>query len=645
MLGNKEMLFEPISIASMQLKNRIIMAPMETRFATRGGEVTGRLMEYYATRARGGVGLVTVEATAVDACGIGWFHNLCVYDDRFIIGLSQLAEVVKASGAKISLQIFHAGRQASFEVTGCQPVAPSAIPCRGGEVPRKLTVDEIRKIVERFAEAAGRAKIGGFDAVTLHMAHGYLINQFLSPYSNLRTDEYGGDIAGRTKFAVEIVQRVRDEVGKDFPVLCRMSADEFLEGGLTLKETTSIARILESATVDAIDVSAGTASETNYVIVPLMSEPRGCLVQLAETIKRVVGVPVSAVGRINDPVLANNILLEGKANLVSMGRALIADPELPIKTLQGRTDDICPCIACNIGCVDRLRLRLDITCTTNPLVGREHYYEMRPAKPAKRILIVGGGPAGMEAAMIAALRGHHVTLCERGTRLGGEMNIAALPPHKDEIKGFAGYLKRQMEKLGVEVQLGMEVTARSLEELVPDVLLIATGAVPFIPEIEGVMQDSVVTAHDVLMGNCEVGPQVVVIGGGQVGCETAEFLAGRGVGVDIVEMLDRMAPDMSFWSREVLLRRLVGCGVKMLAQAKVTEIKGKTVIFDRGGIEERLENIDDVVLATGHVPRDNTDLIDWAEARGVEYHLVGDCVAPRDIMYAVQEAFEAASSV
>jgi len=218
-------------------------------------------------------------------------------------------------------------------------------------------------------------------------------------------------------------------------------------------------------------------------------------------------------------------------------------------------------------------------------------------------------------------------------------------PHKDEIKGFAGYLKRQVEKLGVEVQLGMEVTAQSLEELAPDVVIIATGAVPFIPEIEGVMQDSVVTARDVLAGNCEVGPRVVVIGGGQVGCETAEFLAGRGVGVSIVEMLDRMAPDMSFWSREVLLRRLLERGVDMLTQAKVTEIKGKTVILDRGGIEERVENIDDVVLAAGYEPRDNTDLIDWAERRGIEYYRVGDCVAPRNIMYAVQEGFEAGSGV
>jgi NADPH-dependent 2,4-dienoyl-CoA reductase/sulfur reductase-like enzyme len=508
-----------------------------------------------------------------------------------------------------------------------------------------LKVDEIKRIVKRFAEASWRAKRAGFDAVTLHMAHGYLINQFLSPYSNLRTDEYGGDTAARTRFAVEIAQEVRKSVGKDFPVLCRISADEFIEGGLTIEETAVIANILETAGVDAIDVSAGTGAETNYVIIPLMSQPRGCRVQLAETIKRKVQIPVSAVGRINDPVLADSILLEGRADLVSMGRALIADPELPIKASQGRTDDICPCIACNIGCVDRLRKGVGITCTTNPLVGREHYYEISPAKPAKRILVIGGGPAGMEAARTAALRGHHVTLCEKETRLGGEMNIAALPPHKDEINTFVDYLQRQMERLGVEVRLGLEVTTQTLEELAPDVLIVATGAVPCIPEIEGVTQDSVVTARDVLMGNCEVGPRVAVIGGGQVGCETAEFLADRGVRVDIVEMLDCIAPDMSFWSREVLLRRLVRCGVDMLTQAKITGIKGKTVVFDRGGIEGRLPNVDSVVLAMGYVSRNNASFKDWAKTRGVKYYLVGDCVTPRDIMHAVHDGFEAASGI
>lgn len=636
------LVFEPISIADIQIRNRIIMAPMATGFATRDGHVTGQMINYYAARAYGGVGLVTVEATAVDPTGRGWLHNLCVYDDRFLPGLERMASGVKASGAKISLQLFHAGRQTSYSVIGTQPLAPSPVPCRNGEIPKELGLLEIEDIIRSFAESAARAQRAGFDAVCLHMGHGYLVNQFLSPYSNHRLDEYGGHLEGRARFALEIVKAVRERVGQGFPVTSRISADEFVDGGLNIDETIHIAGMLERVGIDAIDVSAGTGAETNYEIIPLMDEPRGCRVDLAEKVKRTVKIAVSAVGRINDPILANEILLEEKADLISLGRALIADPEFPRKALDGRVDDICPCIACNIGCVDRLGAGLDIACTTNPSVGREMYSQVGTADRRQRVLVVGGGPAGMEAARVAALRGHEVVLCERDSKLGGEMNIAALPPHKEEIGNFIKYLSGQIAKLGIEVQLGKYVSGAVAEELAPDSLIIATGAFPLIPDFARTAEIPVMTARDALLEKESVGSATIVIGSGQIGCETADFLLSRGVSVCILEMLERIAPDMSYWSREVLVERLLAQGVDMLVHAKVIAIEGDTVVIDRGGIERSLENVDTVILAVGYGPVDNDELQSWAKGRGMEVHRAGDCVAPRNIMYAVNEGFEAA---
>ncbi len=405
-------LLEPVKIGAMELRNRIVMPPMCTNFASETGAVTQRLIDYYVERARGGVGLVTVEATCVDS-PVGRLSplQLCVDDDKFIGGLNDLVEAIQEKGAKISLQLHHAGRQTTLAVTGgAQPVSASETVYKDVKA-RALPAEGIECVVGRFGESAKRAKAAGFDAVEIHGAHGYLIAQFLSPYVNKRIDEYGGDPEKRMRFVLEVLEETRKRVGLDFPIIFRLSGEEFVEDGLTLKEAKGIAQRLERAGVDALHVTAGVGG-TIWPVQP-MAVPRGCLVHLAEGIKEVVGIPVIAVGRINNPTLAEEILRDGRADLVSMGRALIADPELPRKVAEGRLDDIRMCTACLRGCSERFNAYLRISCTVNPAVGREKEYMVKPADKPKKVLVVGGGAAGLEAARVAALRGHEVTLYEK----------------------------------------------------------------------------------------------------------------------------------------------------------------------------------------------------------------------------------------
>lgn len=638
-------LFEPLDIRGMRLKNRLVMAPMDTNYAAVGGQVNDRLIDYYAARARGGVGMITVEATAVIPEGRGWEHNLGIWDDRMVPGLRRLAAAIQAGGARAAIEIFHAGRRAIGAIIGAQPVAPSPLRARNSEVPRELSMEEIGQLVGAFASAARRAREAGFDAISLHMAHGYLINQFLSPLSNRRSDAYGRDLRGRTRFASEVIGAVREAVGSQMPIICRLTVDEYTPVGLDLAESRRIAPILVESGADAIDVSAG-GPEAPHMTTQPMVVPRGCLVHLAQGIKEVVGVPVAVVGRINTPELAEEILSKGQADLVVMGRALIADPDLPRKALEGKPEDICPCIACNQGCSDRLTGGLDVSCLVNPLVGREGMIEIRLAAAPRKVIVAGGGPAGMSAARTAALRGHRVALYEKGPELGGQALLAAAPPHKDEIANFTRYLIRQMDVLGVEVHLRAGVTPEIVKRERPDVLILATGAVPLDPPIPGEGKAGAIFAWEVLRGGIQVGRRVVVIGGGEVGCETAEYLLERGREVTVVEMLPELAGDMGARSRELLVQRLIRLGVDFVTRAKVLEIGRPVITLERGGLTQTLSGIDTVVLATGS--RANREGPGAGQASefsalvpGIGVIEIGDCVRPRRLLDAVHEGFSA----
>jgi len=520
---------------------------------------------------------------------------------------------------------------------GQELVAPSAFPClpTGGEMPRALTTEEIEGLIGKYVLGAIITRAAGFDAVEIQGGHGYLITQFMSPYSNKRTDEYGGDFEGRMKFPLRIVEGVRAAVGPDFPIIFRLSADEYIEGGLTLEDNKLIAQRLESAGVDALSVVASIYESPPWYtrIYPTMGMPMGCNVPLAQEIKKVVDIPIIVAGKLGDPVLAEEVLRDGKADLIAMGRPLLADPEIPKKAAEGRLDDICPCLYCNEACAGNLSRMWHIGCQVNAALGREREYVIKPAEKIKRVLIIGGGPGGMEAARVAALRGHDVTLFEKEEKLGGQLIPASIPQFKQPIKDQIEYLKNQIKKLGVNIELGREATPGLVRELKPDAVILATGANPLIPDIPGVGLEKVATASDILLGKRDAGEKVVIIGGGEVGSELAWFLAEKGKRVTIVEMLYGVAMDMNLFSRFYLLNRLDELGVEILIGATAKEITGEGVVaVDMGG-DRRVIEADTVILAVGF--RSNSELAERLSGEVPELYTIGDCVKPGKILGAI----------
>lgn len=622
-------LFAPIKVGNLELKNRIVMAPMGTRFSP-DGYLTQQMKDYYVERARGGVGLIIVESCY--PC-VYRSKNLCLTEEKFVAKLRGLVDAIHETESKVALQM-NPYRGVQDEV---EPISASDVPSPTGVKPRPITVKEIEMFETKFAEGAERAKRAGFDAIEIHGASGYLIQQFLSPLTNKRTDEYGGDHKRRMRFALEILECTKEKIGRQFPIWFRIPGSEYLEGGITLKDAQVYAKMLEDAGVDAHDITAGHAWIVERLIPPMFFSS-GCYVHLAEGIKKVVKKPVMIAGRITDVVLADKIVAEGKADLISMGRALLADPELPKKALEGRIDDIRKCVGCLQGCIDRSRAvmgveRQPVICLQNALVGRERELEIKTTKDPKKVLIVGGGPAGMEAARVCALRGHEVTLLEKNAELGGQLLLACKPPHKQEFQEVIEYLQNQIRKLGVRTELGREVTAELMENLKPDAVIMATGAKPLIPPIPGVDGKNVVTAWDVLAGKVKVGKNVIIVGGGNVGCETAEFLIEKGKNVVIIEMLSEIGGDMGVLLR-LLVRRLKERGVKMLTSTRIEKITDKEVVAVKDG-ERLIFAADTVVLSVG--AQSEKKLFEALRGRFSNLFAIGDCVKPRKALEAIQE--------
>ncbi len=636
-------LFEPVNIGNVELRNRLVMPPMGTNFAAEDGSVTQRAIDYYRERARGGVGLVIVEGAYVHPLGKGSNMQMSLIDDDKIPGLSRLAKAIQAEGARAAIQLFHAGRQVSSMIIGTQPISASDVPCMlVREPPRPMTLEEIEETIEAFGEAARRIKDAGFDAVEIHAAHGYLINQFLSPLTNLRKDKYGGHFEGRTRFLVDIVQRIRKKVGKEFPIICRMNGDDYFEGGITLQEAKRIAQVVEKAGVDAIHVSGGIYDSEYGESTAPMWLPRGFMVTLAQGIKEVVDIPIIAVGRINKVKLAEEILEKGQADLVSMGRALITDPELPKKAMEDRLEEIRPCIACNEGCLNMLLFLKSVTCILNAAVGREEEFRIKPAEKPKRVLVVGGGVGGMEFARVAALRGHHVSLYEKNNELGGQVLLASVPSYKYELKNIVPYFRHELERLGVDVHLGEEISESVIDDLDPDVVCIATGSSTVIPNIPGIKGDNVVLATDVLADKAQVGETVVILGGGEIGLELGYHLAEQGKKVSIIEQRKRVATEMIPAFNYYVRHKFAEFGGKLITLATVIEVTNEGAVFEKEG-QKILEKADTVVVALGTEP--NRILFENLKSKISEIYAVGDAIERGKIMDAVHGAAEIARKI
>lgn len=631
-------LFEPLQIRSVELKNRTVMTAMGTHLAEKG-RMTQRPIDYYVARAKGGIGLIIAEAMPIHPFGLAGASLPCIYDDRFIPGLKILVDAVQEQGARICAQLLFAGTP---QTTGIhQTPAPNDIGARG----RGLSVGEIELITKAYGEAAARARAAGFDMVEVHCAHGTLPCLFLSPYYNRRTDEYGGEL-GRTKFAVDILSAIREKAG-DFPVLFRINGDDGVgERGVTVEVAIANAKRLEEAGADAIDVSSGMEFRDAYNMFPPMTISTEYRWRLAEAIKKALSIPVIISGGITDPRVAEDMLQSGKADLVGFARPLLADPELPRKAKEGRFDDIRPCIRCNQGCQGNLQVGREISCLSNPEVAHEKEWIIKPAEKSKKVLVIGGGPAGMEASVIAAQRGHKVILYEKGEKLGGQLRLAAIPPGKAEINKLIGYLETQLSKLKVKVELAKEATAQVIGTIKPDVIILASGGVPCVPSIPGVNGKNVVIAVDVLDGKARVGNKVIIIGGGMVGCEVADFLSTQGKEVTVVEILDEACWGMEGISKAVLLKKLNENQVKIVTGTVVKEITAEGIVTLKGpfGIppEEKLEG-DTIVMATGVSGTEKN--FEHLKDKAAEFYVIGDSLEPGTALDAIHQGFHVARAI
>ncbi|HJX38619.1 MAG TPA: FAD-dependent oxidoreductase [Anaerolineae bacterium] len=656
-------LFTPIRIGSLELANRIVMPAIHLAY-TPERLVTDRLVDFYQERAAGGVGLIIAGGCPVDEYG-GGPSMIGIGRDGFVPGLTRLVDAVHREGVPIAAQLYHAGRYSLSAEIGRQALAPSALPSPlTRETPREMSREDIARTIGSFVAAARRAREAGFDAVEISGSAGYLLSQFLSPLTNQRDDKYGGSFENRMRFPLEVVQAVRGELGPEYPILVRIAGNDFVEGGNANPEAAVFAQRLEQAGVDAIDVTGGW-HETPVPQIT-MGVPRGAFSYLARAVKAAVDIPVISSNRYNDPLLADSMLCSGAGDMIAMGRPLIADPQLPNKARQGRVADIQTCVACNQGCFDSIFLGQAVACLVNPRAGREARYRQPPPVESKQVVVVGGGPAGMQAAAAAASRGHRVTLLEREDRLGGQLNLAAVPPGREELQSLVRSLVNQLAKEGVEVQLGQEVTADLVLQASPGVVIVATGATPSAAEIPGADGHHVIRAWDVLAGRVDVGQRVVVLGGGATGClvaldvarmgtidaptlkflvqtraeswETLERFTTTGTKhVTVLEALPKFGTDLGLTTRWTVLQELRRSKVSLVGEAPVRRITPAGVIALIGD-QEQLFEADTVILATGVAAV--RDLYNALLGHIDHLYLIGDAKEPRKAFDAVREGFE-----
>ena len=628
-------LFSPFTLKNIALENRIVMPALASFLIGVDGSISDATIEHYRLRAAGGAAMVIMEACAVSPEGIVSTHQAVIYDDRFTDGLSKIARAMKEEGAIPAIQIHHGGRQTSIKVINRKPVAPSPLPCPTirGEV-EPLTIGGIHQLVEKFGDAAQRAYQAGFELIEIHGAHGYLVNQFLSEFSNIRDDEYGGDVAGRTRFAREIVEEIRKRVGAEFPLSFKISAEEYVESGLTTEQSVDILKILVQAGIDVVQVSAGNDVTPEWICQPMFMD-KGCLVDSASRVKRALNIPVMAVGRINDPQIANDIIEMDEADLVCIGRGLLADPEMPRKAKQGRSDEIRTCIACNT-CMQSIFKKGRIECLVNPMLGREKEMAFIPTDNPKKVMVIGGGPGGLNVAWVAAKRGHNVHVYEKRSELGGQLIPGSTPGHKAELRSLIRFQKKQAELFGVQCHLNHEVKIEDIQTVQPDVVVLATGSLPAMPSVDGIDNEIVLTYEDVLNGDFPSYKKVVVIGGGPTGLELALYLAECGCKATVVEMLPKIGSGLEAMTKKMILQRLEINKVDLMTSTRLLKIMDNGVVVAGQDQQEKCIEADKVVIAIGTRP--DTRLYEKIKSLGYRIFQVGDCLEPRDAKEAIFES-------
>ena len=634
-------LFTPEKIGSLTLKNRIMKAPQSSGMSNMDGTVSERLVRYYRQQAAGGAGMIIVEYAYVDDIGAKSAHcHLGISSNEHIPGLAWLAENIREQGAVPAIQIEHCGRQ---KFLGTQPIcAPSAIPWPKlwdqygvQAVPHVLTIEEIQDIVHAFGDAALRAKQAGFELVEIHGAHGYLLTNFFSPTTNHRTDLYGGSLENRMRIYVEIVRDVRKKVGPDFPVTIRLSGTDYEPDGFPIEDTIELAKVLEKEGIDAFHISGGDHHTMIHQVSPMAIDV--CHnVWAAEAIKKVVHVPVIASGSITLPEYAEEIIASGKGDFVGLGRPLWADPEWPLKAMEDRPEDIRPCIRCNEGCLERTFFNFKaITCAVNPTISREGELDLKPAAKPRKIAVVGGGPAGMEAARVCKLRGHEVTLFEE-KELGGLLHEASVPEFKSDIRPLCKYLITQIEKLGIPVE-HKKASAADLAGY--DAVICATGSRPILPGVPGIDKPGVMDALEVLNGARKPEGRIAVIGGGLVGTETALHLAEQGMHTTLVEMLPKIMNGVAATDQLAYSERIAKADMEVCTGTRLVSIgDGEITVSDRTGTHTI--PADSVIIAIGLKAQDS--LYGELCAQGKEAYLVGDAVHPGKIFDAFHTAYRVA---
>jgi len=636
----RDPLLEPFSLAKLTLPNRVVMTTVKLGYGAKDGKVTDRHVAFYVRRAQGNAGLLTTEPMYVMLNGRELPTQLGIHDDELVAGLRKLVNAVHAAGGHIMAHINHAGKAANPKLVGpAGSVSASAVPCPSRRItPRPLDREEIGQVVAAFGAAARRVREAGFDALEIPFSHGYLIHQFLAPHSNRREDDYGGSLENRLRFGRQVIAAVRQAVGEEFPLVVRMNAADYADGGLTVEDALGIAPAVEAMGVQALSITSGTMCESAPFCLYPAGTPKANLLPAAARIRGKVKIPVIVAGRIRTPQLAREALANGQTDLIGLGRPFLADPDWVRKIEEGDEEAILLCAACHQGCLAELRKGHGTGCAFNPLTGHEGEIEIRPAAKAREVMVVGGGPAGLEAARIAAERGHHVTLYEQEKVLGGQFHLAALPPHKEEFLDVIAHLELMARRAGVSIHLNRKVSAEMVTRQRPDAVVLATGGIPLTLHFPGLDQTRWHLAADILEGPSEVKTNsALVIGGGLVGLETADFLAARNKQVTVVEMLPEVGADMDPLARAVIMKRLAARGVVIHTGARVIRLAPDQAIVEQAGREASLP-LETVVLAVG--VRSNRELPDALADSGLEVHVIGDAAEPRKAVDAIHEGFE-----